>query len=60
MGDVAELEAESLAASYTFRELLAMARDEGVCMHHAKDKLALARSIAEAWAGGEDADGRLA
>lgn len=60
MGGEEELEAQSLAASYTFRELLAMARDEGVCMHHAKDKMALARAIAEAWAGGGAADGRLA
>ena len=60
MGGEAELEAQSLAASYTLAELRAMAKDEGICMHHAQTKEALARTIAEAWAGWGAPDGRLA
>lgn len=53
-----EEDAGSLAASYTFAELLALARDEGICMHHAQPKDDLARAIAASWSGEGTDDGR--
>lgn len=49
--DDVEQEAQSLAATFTEAELRALAADEGICLHHAKGRLPVARHIAAAWAG---------
>ena len=51
MSDDIEQEAQSLAATFTEAELRALAADEGICLHHAKGRLPVARHIAAAWAG---------
>lgn len=49
MSDDVEQEAQSLAATFTEAELRALAADEGICLHHAKGRLPVARYIAAAW-----------
>lgn len=56
MSDDVEQEAQSLAAAFSEKELRALAADEGICLHHAKGRLPVARQIAAAWAGVGDAD----
>lgn len=51
MSDDVEQEAQSLAATFTEAELRALAADEGICLHHAKGRLPVARHIAAALAG---------
>lgn len=48
MSDDVEQEAQSLAATFDEAELRALAADEGVCLHHARGRLAVARQLAAA------------
>ena len=57
MSDDVEQEAQSLAATFDEADLRALAADEGVCLHHARGRLAVARQLAAAWAGDGEPDG---